>query len=122
MSALEPLSRAPGPSKEALRALLRGDEHQDPIGERSLAFGIEDGRMTTRFDVLGHLSQGELAQRGQLVVAEEVRERRVHPLGRVDLAGLEPQLELLRRQVDEHDRVCLVEDPIGEGLANADAR
>ena len=40
---------------------------------------------------------------------------------RVDLARLEPLLERLGREVDEHDLVGLVEDAVGEGLADADA-
>ena len=48
-------------------------------------------------------------------------ERDLGALGRVDLAGREPLLERLRGEVDEHDLVGLVEDPVGEGLADADA-
>ena len=48
-------------------------------------------------------------------------ERRLDALRRVDLAGAQPLLQRLGREVDEHDLVGLVEDPVGERLADADA-
>ena len=90
--------------------------------DRLLAERLEDGRPTPRLDVLGHLAQRDLAQRGEVLVPEEVLERDLGPLARVDLARLEPLLELLGREVDEHDLVRLVEDPVGERLADADVR
>ena len=46
-------------------------------------------------------------------------ERDLGPLLRVDLAGAQALLQLLGREVDEHDLVGLVEDPVGERLADA---
>ena len=85
------------------------------------AVGIEHGRVAARLDVLGHLAQRELAERGQVLVLEEVHERALDLAARVDLPGAQAQLELLGRQVDEHDLVGLVEHAVGEGLADADA-
>ena len=85
-----------------------------------LAERLEDGRPTPRLDVLGHLAQRDFAQRGEVLVPEEILERDLGPLARVDLAGLKPLLELFRRKVDEHDLVGLVEDPVGKGLPDPD--
>ena len=48
-------------------------------------------------------------------------ERDLGAVLRVDLAGAQALLQRLGREVDEHDLVGLVEDPVGEGLADADA-
>ena len=76
-----------------------------------------------RLDVLGELAQrrARAARRGSRAgrSSSSAASTRV---GRVDLAVPEPLLERLRRQVDEHDLVGLVEDPVGERLADADAR
>ncbi len=85
-----------------------------------LAERLERARDAPRLDVLGDLAQRELAQRAELVGPEEVLERDRGAFLRIDLAGPQALLQLLRRQVDEHDLVGLVEDPVGERLAHAD--
>ena len=84
--------------------------------------GSKHVRPPPRFDVLGDLAQGELAQRAEVLDPEEVGQGHVGPCLRIDLARLEPLLERLGSEVDEDDLVGLVEDTVGEGLANADAR
>ena len=117
----EPLPGAERPAQDALRARLRRDEHEDPLGHRLLAQRVEHRGRPPRLDVLGELAQDELAERGQVLEPEEVLERRVDARRRVDLAVAEPLLERLGREVDEHDLVGLVEDPVGERLAHANA-
>ena len=82
--------------------------------------GSRDGGLPPRFDVFGDFSQGELAQRAEVLEPEEVDQRDVGSLLRVDLAGFEALLQRFGREVDEHDLVGLVEDVVGEGLADAD--
>ncbi len=82
----EPLAGAEGAAQDPLRARLGRDEHEDPLGDRLLAQRVEHGRRPARLDVLGELAQDELAERGEVVEPEEVRERGLDALGRVDLA------------------------------------
>ena len=42
-------------------------------------------------------------------------------LARIDLAGAQPLAQLLGGEVDEHDLVGLLQDPVGEGLPHAHA-
>ena len=63
----------------------------------------------------------ELAQGAEVVLLEEVDERDLGAVLRVDLAGLEPLLERFGSEVDQHDLVCLVQHAVGERLANAHA-
>ena len=94
---------------------------EDPLGDRLLAERVEHVGRAARLDVLGELAQRELAQRREVVEAEEVLRAppRRGRAGRPCLA--QPLLERLRGEVDEHDLVGLVEDAVGEGLADADA-
>ena len=117
----EPLPGAERAAQDALRARLRRDEHEDPLGDRLLAQRIEHRGRPPRLDVLGELTENELAEGGQILEPEEVLERRVDARLRVDLAVAKPLLERLGREIDEHDLVGLVEDPVGEGLPHANA-
>ena len=65
-------------------------------------------------------AERKLAQRVQAIAAEEVVERHVRTVGRVDLARAQALLQRLRREVDEHDFVGVFEHPVGERLADAD--
>ncbi len=78
--------------------------------------------MALGLDVLGQLPQDELAQRRQVVDREEVPEGRLDALRRIDLPREQPLLQRLRREVDEHDLVGLVQDAVGERLPDAHAR
>ena len=75
-----------------------------------------------RLDVLGDLAQRELAQRREVVERGRSSASAASARScRVDLARAQPLLQRLGREVDEHDLVGLVEDPVGERLAHADA-
>ena len=72
-------------------------------------------------DRLGQLAQRDLAQRAQVLDAEEAVERGRDPRLRVDLAGLQAGDQVLGREVDEHDLVRLGQLLVGHGLAHLDA-
>ena len=77
------------------------------------------GIRALRLDLLGHLAEGDLAQRGQVLDAEEVVERGLDALLRIDLAGLQARYQRLRREVDEHDLVGDRDHGVGDRLAHA---
>ena len=66
-------------------------------------------------------AQCDLAEGGQVLDPEEVVERGVDPLGRVDLAVAQAVQERLGGEVHEDDLVGVVEHRVGHGLPNADA-
>jgi hypothetical protein len=117
----QPLRRAPSPAEDSLRLRLRLDQREHTRADRLLAERLESIRVPAGLDVFCNLAQDELAQLGEILVAEEVLERDLGALLRVDLAGAQPLLKLLGREVDEHDLVGLVEDPVGERFAHANA-
>ena len=116
----ETLGRAPCAPHDPLRLRLRLDEGEHTLGDRLLAERVENDCLAPRPDVLRHLAQRELAERGELVAAEEVLQRRLGALARVDLPGPDALLQRFRRQVDEHDLVRLLEHLVGERLAHTD--
>ena len=77
------------------------------------------GRLLPHF--VGHGAQGELAQRGQIALAEEIRERLLDLFRLVDLALTQPAAQFLHRDIDVDDLVGAVEEGIGHGLAHAHA-
>ena len=70
-------------------------------------------------DALGRAAQRQLAQGGEVAVAEIVVERPAGGLGHVDLALVQPLAQLVRREVDQLD-LGLVEHAVGHGLAHPD--
>ena len=84
--AAEPLRRPPRAAEHALRARLRLDEREHALADRLLAERVEHGRAAPRLDVLRDLAQRELAERREVVLAEEVQERPLGLPARVDLA------------------------------------
>ena len=115
----EPLGGPPRAPQDSLRLRLRLDQGEDPLGDGLPAEWLEGRRVPPRLDVLGDLAQHELAQRGQVLLPEEVVQRDLGALARIDLACPQPLMQLLRREVDEHDLVRLVQEAVGEGLAHA---
>ena len=73
-------------------------------------------------DALGGAAQRQLAKRRQVGRREEVLERPLGLLGDVDLAFLEALDQVVGGDVDELDGVGAIEDRVGHGLADADAR
>ena len=66
-----------------------------------------------RVDALGRAAQRELAQREEVALAEEVLHGALGLLGQVDLALAQPLQQVVRRKVDQHDFVGLVEHRSG---------
>ena len=62
-----------------------------------------------------------LAQRRQVGGCEEMRERALGLLGNVDLAFLETLDQVVRRHVDEFDRVGTIEGRVGHRFVDPDA-
>ena len=73
-------------------------------------------------DAIGDPHQRELAQRAEVALPEEVGERRVDLLGRVDVAVGHPPPERLRRHVDQLDLIRLAHDGVGDRLVLLDPR
>ena len=79
------------------------------------------GRLQVRVDAVGRAPQGDLAERAQVGAREEALHGPLGLGGDVDLALAQPLEQLARRQVDQLDRVGLVEDRVGHRLADLDA-
>ena len=122
ISRAEPLRRAPGAAHDPLRLRLRLDEREHALGDRLLAERLERPRVRRCSTSSATSRSASSRKRGELVRAEEVLERHLGALAGVDLAGAEPLLQRLRRQVDQDHLVGLVEDPVGERLADARSR
>ena len=62
----QPLSRAPGPAHQPLGRRPWLDQDQDTVANEPRASGVADQRRRLPgLDILGHLAQGQLAQRRQ---------------------------------------------------------
>ena len=93
------------------------DEDQDAIGdERQLL--ARDRVLELALDAPGDQPQGELAQGRQVRLGEELLERDLGPIGRVDVAVLHPLPERVGAHVDELDLVGGQQDLVGEALVD----
>ncbi|MNS73633.1 hypothetical protein D3C72_1070800 [compost metagenome] len=128
------LAREPRGGAHGLRrALVRADTGQDrargvPGLQRGAALPVAAGARLLDapaahvvLDVFGGAAQGDLAQRDQVALAEEVLRGALRLLRQVDLAGREPRREFVGRDVDQHHLVGLVEHGVGHGLVHAHA-
>ena len=128
----EPLRRAPRAAHHALGGGLRRDEGQQPLADglrhrlADHAVLVAHGRRLAHeplgLDALGDLAQRDLAQRLEVLDAEEAVQRGRHALGLVHLARAQPLDQRRRRDVDEHDLVGLGQHGVRERLAHAHAR
>jgi hypothetical protein len=90
----QPLGRAPRAADEPLCARIGLHQREQPLADRLGGVGGEVvvaraddlGDQALGLDLLGHLAQRDLAQRRQVLDAEEAVEGRVDALGLVDLA------------------------------------
>ena len=73
------------------------------------------------FDMLGGPAQCDLAQRDQVALAEKILLRLLGLARDIDLAGLEPGNQLVRRRVDQHDLVGTVQHLVRHGFMDPDA-
>jgi len=81
------LGGAPGAAEDALRFRLRLDQREHAFGDRLLAERLECLCVSAGFGVFCDLAQDELAEGGQVLVAEEVLERE-EPLALFESAQL----------------------------------
>jgi hypothetical protein len=72
-----------------------------------------------RVDSFRRASQGELAQCREILWFEEILNRAGRGVLNVDLALGQALEQLIRRKIDQHDLVGLVENRVGYGLAHA---
>ncbi len=93
--AAEPLRRPPRAAKHALRAWLRLDEREHALADRLLAQRIENRSAAAGLHVLGDLAERELAERREVVLAEEVEQCALRLSARIDLSGAQAVLERL---------------------------
>ena len=125
----EALGRAPCAPHEPLGARVGLDEREQPLadglrevgGQRVLARADDLGDQALGLDLLGHLAQRDLAQRREVLDAEEAVERGIDALGLVDLAGAQAGEQGLGAEVDEHHLVGAAEHRVGHRLAHARA-
>ena len=117
------LRHAPGGAHQPLRdgRLVQAD--QQPVLRRP---GPGDGVGAhvvdhLRVDSLGGDAHRQLAQRGQIALAEEMRDRAARLIGHVDLALAKTLDELVRRQIDQLDLVGELEDLVGQRFADLHA-
>src|SRR5262249_36929690 len=116
----EPLRGAPRAPQDSLRLRLRLHECEDALRNRLLAQRFERLRMSASLDVLRDFTEHELPKGREVLVSEEVLQRNLGALLRVDLARAQALLQLFGREIDEHDLIGVVEDAVRKGLANAD--
>ena len=72
---------------QRLRLRTTRDAHDDPLARRPRGLDLvaRPVALEALVDPLGEPEQGQLAQRGEVALAEELRQRRVDALGRVDV-------------------------------------
>ena len=115
---------ARGPADDVVAAGRAGDRDHDPLARLprtgdAVRLAVLLERLV---DPVGDPHQRELAQRAEVALPEEVGERRVDLLGRVDVAVGHPPPERLRRHVDQLDLVGLAHDGVGDRLVLLDPR
>ena len=111
-----------GDAYQPVRARQFADRDHDPLTPRPIA------RERVAADIIEHLridrlrgpAKRQFAQRGEVGLGEEMRERAGRLVGDVDLAVLEPLDQLVGRDIDHLD-LGAFQYPIGNGLAHAHA-
>ncbi len=107
-----------------LEAGLGESADQQPLGRRPRPVnpvgGLPDAHV--RVDALGRLAEGQLAQRDEVPLAEEVLGGALCLRGEVDLPFAEALEQIVGRDVHEVDLGRLLHDRVGHRLADDDAR
>ncbi len=129
---VQSLGRAPRAPDHALGVGVERRQRQQPLGDRlggvvgrrqqALLVAAQDGGglpdEALDLDVLGHLAQGRLPQRREVLDLEEVVQRGRHALGGVDLAGPQTCDQGLGGEVDQDHLVGGREHRVGDRLAD----
>ncbi len=121
---VQPVRQPLGVAHEPRRPRILADADQNTLARRP---GAGDGvglhvRQQLFVDALGGPPQRQLAQRGQIARREIMLERPLGLFGDVDLALFQPLNQIVRREVDQFDRVRAVEHRIRHGLAHPHMR
>ena len=118
----EPAGRPPGRPHQALGAEVGARDHHHPLrdGEGRPPLHGRTERWFWLVDRARHLPQGHLAQRPEVGGREEVEQRRLDALGRVDLPRPQACLERLGGEIDQDHLVGVQEHLIGDRLAHPD--
>ena len=120
--ALRALGDAGSAPDEPLAVARSGQSHEDALArlprrvDAVLLPVVGEGLV----DAIGEPGKGELAKRGQVPRPEVVRERRVDPLGRVDVPAREAIAQRERGEVDDLDLVGAADGSVGNRLALLD--
>ena len=120
---VEPVGHALGRADEPGRERARVHAHQQALGDgpdlldRVLA--PVDAHL--RVHAVGGPAKGELTERDQVALPEEILDRLLRLVRHVDLALAEAFQEIVGRQVDQLDVVGLLEHRVGHRLADHDA-
>ena len=99
---------------QRVRASAR-QAHHHPLGGVRVAC-VAVALLPPAVEDVGDLFQGDLAELVQVRLGEEVRQRPLDPLGRVDLPGPHPLLQVLGRQIHVHDLVGLRQHVVRHAL------
>ena len=120
--ALHALGHAPRTPYEAIVVLGAREGDDDALARlpRPLDPLIPSIRVERLLDAVGHPEERELSEGPEVPDAEVVAERRVDPLGRIDVAVGHPPPERLGAHVDELDLIGPPNDLVGDRLALRD--
>src|SRR6267378_4321715 len=110
-------------ANQALRELARADAHEDQLAclphlADALVLAVDAHLLV---HALGGAAQGQLAQRDQVALAEEILDRGFRLRRKIDLAFLQTLEQLVGREVHQLDLVGTVEHRIRHGLLHAHA-
>ena len=111
------------PTDHGVGAVRAGDRHDDPLARLPQRIGMpltEVGEELL-FGLVGDEPQRELAQRHQVLGAEEMGQGVGHLLRRVDVAVDHAPAQRLGRGVDQLQLVGSAHDPVGHPLADPGA-
>ena len=116
------IGRALGGADQFVGAGQFADRDDQPLARRPLPADAQRPDMVEhlRIDRLGRSPQRQFAQRRQVGLGEEMRQRPRRFLRQIDLARLQPLDQFVRRNIDHLDLGGL-QDTIGHRLAHADA-
>ena len=118
---MQPVGEPLGVTHEAGRARVLADANGNALAGRPRALDGVRLHLAEQLlvDPLGGAAQRELAQRGEVGGREEMLERALGLLGDVDFAFLEPLDQIVRRQIDQFDRIGAIEHGVRHGFAHA---
>ena len=121
---IERIRHALAGTHELLGLLVRPDRDKDAVAREPGTRSWNGTARRAHRDVhaIRHAPQREFAQGHQVGLAEKPLDGGRDLIGDIDLAGLQPRDQVVRRKVDQLDFVRLFEYPVGHRLALAHAR